>query len=507
VTEAVLGLATKSLVSVDARVGPVKYRLLDTTRAFAARKLREAEGDVLDAVLRRHALEMQKKLTVADADYDGMSRAPWRAAHGGQIEDIRAALDWCFSESGDLQVGIQVMVNALPLHELGLLAEQTERIERALAYLHELTPPRPDLELRLILKLSWPSLEPGWSGRPTLSILSRTMELAERVADTSSRIGALHCAWLAAFVAGDYPSATKASEGALKVARDSRDQAGVVLSERLLAQCRHFMGDHEAARQLAERTLARESYRLPAECASVIPRRVSMRIILARILWIEGRPDSAARMAEECLAMAEHAHNHAQLQTLGFASIPIAIWRGDTELAEDMVDRMRVLAQKGDSPFWGSWARSFESVLEVMQTTSDAGSPPPRMPTVPTINAMELDCIASVAPYRHHPVTLHRLSSGACGWCSAELLRKQGEHLSSQGEAEAAERQFTSSMAVAARQNALAWELRAALSLAQARIGQGRRAQAHALVAPLYARFQEGLDTSDLRAAQSVLSS
>jgi len=47
--------------------------------------------------------------------------------------------------------------------------------------------------------------------------------------------------------------------------------------------------------------------------------------------------------------------------------------------------------------------------------------------------------------------------------------------------------------------------LRAATSLAQLWIGQGRAAQAHALLAPIYAGFNEGFDTADLKEARALL--
>lgn len=507
VVQAVLGLATKSLISADTTSEPVKYRLLDTTRAFAMRKLREAEP--VDPVFRRHALEMQRMQSAANAGLDSMVREPWLSVYGGQIDDIRAALNWCFSESGDLQLGIETIANARLLHELGRFSEQAERIERALSYLRHLTPPRPDLELRLTLLSAWPSVDPGWPGQPTLSILSRAAELAERMGDPASRIGALYSTWLGAFVTGDYVSATEAAQSAQDLSLKSQDQDGIVLSERLLAQCHHFAGDHRAARSLAERTLARDSYRLPAAYASVVPRRVSMRIVLARILWLEGFPDSAARMADECLATSEGAHYHALLQTLGLAAIPIAFWRGDLELAEDLIARLAATARKWSSSYWESWARSFESVLEILREDAQATPEALRIPVVQTINAKELDCIASVARDWNHSVSLNRLNSGSCGWCSAEIRRKHGEYLLRRGDTDAieiAQREFRRSMDIARLQGALSWELRAAMSLARAWIGQGRFAEARELVAPLYARFKEGFETTDLRAARAIVS-
>jgi predicted ATPase len=59
---------------------------------------------------------------------------------------------------------------------------------------------------------------------------------------------------------------------------------------------------------------------------------------------------------------------------------------------------------------------------------------------------------------------------------------------------------------IASRQAARLWELRATLSLARLRHSQRRGTQAHALLAPLYASFSEGLDLPDLIEARTLLS-
>jgi predicted ATPase len=50
-----------------------------------------------------------------------------------------------------------------------------------------------------------------------------------------------------------------------------------------------------------------------------------------------------------------------------------------------------------------------------------------------------------------------------------------------------------------------AWELRAAVSLAQLWRDQGRRAEARDIVAPVYGWFTEGFDTADLKEAKALL--
>ena len=91
-------------------------------------------------------------------------------------------------------------------------------------------------------------------------------------------------------------------------------------------------------------------------------------------------------------------------------------------------------------------------------------------------------------------------------WCVADLHRTKGELLllqASPGARERAERQFLKAIEVAREQGALAWELRAAMSLA--RLWQTDSVRARAVLAPVFDRFSEGFGTADLRAAKVLL--
>jgi predicted ATPase len=69
----------------------------------------------------------------------------------------------------------------------------------------------------------------------------------------------------------------------------------------------------------------------------------------------------------------------------------------------------------------------------------------------------------------------------------------------------AAEQSFHRALAVARRQNAKTFELRAATSLARLWRSQGKVQQARELLAPVYGWFTEGFDTRDLKEAKALL--
>jgi predicted ATPase len=86
-----------------------------------------------------------------------------------------------------------------------------------------------------------------------------------------------------------------------------------------------------------------------------------------------------------------------------------------------------------------------------------------------------------------------------------EMMRIKGELLASGQHSSEAECWFSRSVELAREQSALAWELRTATSLAHLLSRQGRGDEAPRVLRPVYDRFTEGFDTSDLRAAKGLL--
>src|SRR5262249_51537374 len=92
-------------------------------------------------------------------------------------------------------------------------------------------------------------------------------------------------------------------------------------------------------------------------------------------------------------------------------------------------------------------------------------------------------------------------------WYEAELHRLKGALLLQQNSDNQAEAEtcFAQAMAIAQNQQAKSWELRAATSLARLWHQQGKRQEAHDLLAPVYHWFTEGFDTADLKDAKALL--
>src|ERR1700751_3061909 len=135
VIDAVTSLVAKSLISATVINESTYYRLLDTTRAYAAAKL--AGRDETDRIARRHAifysriLERDEIIQSLFGEHDLSRYAP-------HIGNVRAALGWALSDHRDLAVGIELATWAAPLFfGLSLFEECRGWCERALAALDD----------------------------------------------------------------------------------------------------------------------------------------------------------------------------------------------------------------------------------------------------------------------------------------------------------------------------------------------------------------------------------
>ncbi len=113
VVDCVVNLVSKSLVAADVDGPEPRYRLLETTRAYVLEKL--ADTGERDEIARRHAEYCRRLLQRAAVDSVTRPAAEWLAAYGPDVDNVRGALDWAFSPSGDPSVGVALTIASVPL--------------------------------------------------------------------------------------------------------------------------------------------------------------------------------------------------------------------------------------------------------------------------------------------------------------------------------------------------------------------------------------------------------
>jgi len=123
-------LVTRSLVVADTSGAGTRYRLLETTRAYAAEMLEEARDT--EACKRSHAQYFGTLLDRALDEWFWMPDADWLARYAPELANIRAALDWALGTDGDSAIGITLAGASGALWvQLGLFDEGAQRLEAA----------------------------------------------------------------------------------------------------------------------------------------------------------------------------------------------------------------------------------------------------------------------------------------------------------------------------------------------------------------------------------------
>src|SRR6185312_11595606 len=92
-------LVAKSLVSAQARGASLRYRLLDSTRRYAAER-RQADPAGAEAQ-RYHTQRVLTLFEQSEEEWNWREPADWTQRYLGRIADLRAALSWAFGEEGD----------------------------------------------------------------------------------------------------------------------------------------------------------------------------------------------------------------------------------------------------------------------------------------------------------------------------------------------------------------------------------------------------------------------
>jgi predicted ATPase/DNA-binding winged helix-turn-helix (wHTH) protein len=503
---AVIGLADKSLMTTDVSASSVRHRLLNTTRSYAFEKLAKTED--IGAIFRWHAEQLLKFMRQTELGWETMSRTEWVANYGYAIGDVRAALEWAFSTDGDPELGTALTVVSVPFgFQLALVEEFQARARFALDWITARGPPQAALELRL---------------RGALSILGQNMQRPRQVDEALDpgiervspklQVNPILQRTIYQIEVADYGAALRSAEQLSVVARQIADPLAVLMADRVSAQAQHFFGNHSTARIYAERVLDHPARAIPLAYVPVqVDRQVSMRIILARILWLEGLADQALALVRQLYDLAAADSPFALCQALALAACPIAFWCSTDEQAGDWINDLMRESSRYKLDFWRSYGERYQNALQhrvasiERQWTGPDASERGGYQAAPGLLS---DTILTIAP---DMVALDPKAEEwvrAPGWVGPEKLRVMGELILREtpgDDAGRAEMLFIRSVEMAEQQNALSWNLRATVSLAKLWSGQGRRRDAHGLLETIYGRFSEGFKTHDLRNAAEWL--
>jgi predicted ATPase/DNA-binding winged helix-turn-helix (wHTH) protein len=285
-------LVTASLVVADRADVGVRYRLLETTRAYALEKL--ARTNESSALRRRHGEFFLDMFKHAPNEWHHTTEADWLARYEPELDNVRAALDWAFTADGDPAIGIALCAAAGKLwYRLGLWHEGQPRLEAAVG---SLWPGTSDLDQALL----WQSLGEMWANtRPAQAVTAweRAIQLYRHRGDRS--VPAFIFIWLGGGLArmGRIEQAATVLAEARSVLDDAAPPATWAGYFLALGFVKRESGDLVGARDDYERCL---SLARSAEAESMI---LSALLHLADLTWEVGDLDTAASGFREAAAL------------------------------------------------------------------------------------------------------------------------------------------------------------------------------------------------------------
>ena len=515
------GLVLKSLVVADPQSAEVKYRLLDTTRAYAAAKL--AEAGEATVMARRHAewvLDRLKRLLMAQAQGSPTAHS---LVLTNALAEARSALNWSFSDADDLEFGvILAATGASAMLEACQYADCHRWAKRALGERTAIgLDPRVEMALQMCLGRSDMFL--GANTADIHAALNRGLELAEQVGELEPQIRLLSALQLFHIRKDDAHRALGFAERVERVAEALGDAQSLAVAHSVLGACHHLMGAQVRAEHYCNAAVAKTApNRGLNHMAFGFEHRNRAIAAQARVQWLRGRTRRAVETARQVLDEETRLGSPASLAVTISATLPIFMWIGDQPSVTDLLARLRIVTDEHSLGLYRLVCCAFEGadligrgqaragVVRMWEAFEDLeavgnGMIPALLVGYYVQGLMDAgDLEAAMAEIDD---ALDRATATGQQHNLAELLRLRGEVASRLGEPAGVSpiALLLQALAVARRQGALVWRVRAAMSLLRLRLEQGRPERAAHLLAALLERFPEPTDAPDLIAGVELL--
>jgi len=513
-------LIAKSMVATRPIGIVMSYRLLDTTRAYAL-DIQIDEAESYDLTM-RHATYCIEWLEQRGRDWSTFSSGVERTSHFASMNNVRAALEWCFGEQGNARLGIRLAAAAVEIFlAMSLLPECHRWSQHALVALDAETVGSSD-EMRLQAGLGVASSQMYGESDAVNDALNRSLSIAETRGDTVYEAGLLNMQYIFHGRSGHFKILLKYAQRCRDLAERSDDLAIKALAHSTLGMALQFSGDLGGSRTELESVT---KIVLHSQQSSILlgydPHYRSI-VALARTLWLQGYPDQAAERINEAVKASEATGHSAALASVLAGAGTVFLWRGDLESAQRYIERSYSLAEANGMGPLMAIGRCRKAELTIRQGNVRQGVDDLRASLKPIHAArhelltteFNMELALGLLALGHVEdglnivnETIDRVRGSGELFQIPELLRVKGALLRSMPSShDEAERCFRESLDLARMQGAGSYELRTVTDLAALLADQGHRKRAATLRRQVYDRFIEGFETADLKAAATLMS-
>jgi predicted ATPase/DNA-binding winged helix-turn-helix (wHTH) protein len=519
VLSAIDSLVVKSMVATRPIGAMVRYRLLDTTRAYAL-GITDDDSDHSELVA-RHAAYYRRWLDQAGTEWPTLSTGAERAPYFANLNNVRAALERCFGERGDVRLGIGLAAAAAPVFlSMSLLPECESWSERAILALDDAARGGAE-EMHLQAALGAALMYTRGNSESTLKALNRSLAIAETRGAAPEQLRLLTLLHMFHQRIGDFKTTLHYAKQSSLVAETVALPSAIALAHCLLGSSLHHIGDLAGARAQLETALG-PGYRHISALNVGFDHYNYADVALARTLWLQGYPAQAVERARRSVNDAESTGHPVPLSRALVWAISVFLWAGDLASADAHTDLLISHAESHSLGPYLAAARGYKGTLAISRGDAKSGleSLSAWLETLHAARYKLLTTAFSISLAQGFGA-LGRFGEGIAlidettRWVETngelsympELLRVKGGLLRSlpAPQVDDAEACFAQSLKLSRHQAARAWELRTATDLAALWAERGRSKDARALLLPVFEHFTEGSDTADLKAAERQL--
>jgi predicted ATPase len=380
---------------------------------------------------------------------------------------------------------------------------------------------RQELDLQCTMGPALMALK-GFAAPETEQTYTRAWQLCQQIGDTPHLLQIL--AGLERFyrVKGALERSRELGEQLLQLAQSRQDPGLLLIAHQHLGTNLLSRGELLLARAHFEQCIvlygSQRHYALSLDTLVYDP-MVTCFNQAAVTLWALGYPNQGLCMSHEALALAKKlSHPFTLARALVWAAM-LHTNRREVQATEERAESGTTLAREHGFAQWAPQGAILHGWALAMQGQAQEGLRQMRQ---------ELAAHQATGAVSGRPWMLTLLAE-VCEWAGqteeglqaldeaivapgeriteAERYRLKGQLLLRQAAPDEARAEtcFQHALAIARRQQAKSWELRAAMSLARLWQHQGKHVEARELLAPVYGWFTEGFDTADLQEAKALL--
>ncbi len=443
----------------------------------------------------------------------------------GKIEDHLGELAHHYSHSGNPAKAIEYC------HRAGQQAFMLSAYEDAIRYTRDglrLVAALPESrerdkhELELSVQLG-PILvsTQGFSSPELPRILKRAKLLCQQLGEVPEIFSVMFALWSFYFSSGRVSEAQEMANKLITMAERTGDDLSIAGANAALGSTLIWRGQFRASRENLEKAIAiydtDMARYLPSPHASVIPSRSN----ISWSLHILGYPDTAKKRIDEAITLARQYGRPFSIAFALLYSLSLMSMRRDPiEMIGASCRALVELAHEKEFPYWmaagsmtlgsvmaeeGELERGLELMNEARRGLQASGGE--------LVYSYSNTLLAEIYLAMKKPDEGLAVVDEAIRRCEekdhrlneAELHRLRGELLLMKKQTAEAEKSFREAIEIARGQEALSFELRAAISLARMLITSGRGHEGRELLSSVHGRFTEGFGTPDMVDASRIL--